>query len=307
MLDIPSLPVSCRFEKNMKIYASIITKNEEERISYALESLTFAEKIILVDNSSTDSTIEIAKKYKNVEIHSVNIELPHSVADQRNVSIKFIPDDAWVYFSDADEIVTKDLACEILEIIAKGKFEALQIPRRNICLGKELRYGGWYPDYQLRLAKKSNIVQWVNAPLDLPPYICEGRHSYLLESKFGPHDKPLLKSGTKVGRLKNPYLHYNHRSIDAMLRKTPRFLKSEIDYLFAYESPKVPTSLQIFLSPIRFFVKNYFLKRGFLDGRVGLIESLYMSFSSFVFEAMKWEHTNKEKIESVYEQKNPSK
>lgn len=285
----------------MNIYVSLITKNEEARIRSCLDSLSFAKEIILVDNSSSDRTVKIAKTFKNVKVVSVDIKLPHSVAEQRNISLKHMPKDCWVYFSDADEIITNSLKKEISKAIEQNTYQAFQVPRKNIFLGRELLYGGWYPDFQVRLIKINSLIKWVNAPLDLPEYIYEDKYGYLLDSNYGAHDKPLLRNGSKVGKLINPYLHFNHRSLESMLSKTPRFLQSELRHLSQYSRIEEPTGMRIVSSPIIYFIKSYFLKRGFLDGKVGLIEAVYMSFSQFIYESMKWEYVNRKKIESVYE------
>ena len=284
------------------LVASIITKNEEKSISSVIKTLSFADKIILVDNSSTDRTLEIAKKFKKVSIHVVDINLPHSVAAQRNLALKYIPKEAWIYFSDADEIIPPKLREEILEIVRNPNipYGAYQCPRTNVFLGKSLQHGGWYPDYQIRLIKRKHLDSWVNAPLNVPPILYRRRFSYLKKSLYGPHDKPLLKDETLVGRLKNPYLHFNHRSIEDMLRKTPRFLLSELSFQQEYETISEPSLFSLVFSPLKEFFIRYLLKRGFLDGKVGLIESLYMSFSSFLYEGFKWQYCNKPKIDKVY-------
>lgn len=274
----------------MEIYGSLITKNEEEWVGVALSGMSWMKKIVLVDNGSTDRTLEIAKEFPNVLIKNVSIDLPHCVAAQRNVSINYIPKNSWIYFCDADEYITKDLESEIRDVmsVVNGP-TAFQIPRKNIFLGKYLRHGGWYPDYQIRLIKRESLISWVNGPLDLPQIIHNDKYSYLKKAKYGPHDKPLLRKNTLVGQLKSPYIHYNHRSIDDMLKKTPRFLNSELEYLQNSSKLNKPSYTKIIFSPLVVFIKRFFLKKGFLDGYVGLIESLYMSFSSFIFEAKKWE------------------
>jgi|GEM_PF-1086420 len=283
----------------MEIYGSLVTKNEEDWAEVALLGMRWMKKVVLVDNGSTDRTIEVAKKFPNVIVKKVSINLPHCVATQRNTSVKYIPENSWIYFCDADKYITKDLETEIKYSVSMvGGPTAFQIPRKNIFLGRHLKHGGWYPDYQLRLVKKESLVSWVNGPLDLPQVIYNDKYSHLRKAKYGPHDKPLLKKNTVVGQINFPYIHFNHRSIDGMLQKTPRFLNSELEYIRASNQLSSPVYSKIILSPLIVFVKRYFIKKGFLDGYVGLIESLYMSFSSFIFEVKKWEKF--EELDSEY-------
>jgi len=276
-----------------KIYGSIITKNSETWLEAVLTTMSWMPKIFLVDNGSTDQTLQIAKKFKNVDIQKVQIDLPHSVAHQRNLSAAQVPDDAWIYFADSDELITQDLRQEILAAIQNSNDTAYMIPRLNVQLGHPLYHGGWYPDHQLRLIKKSALVEWVNGPLNLPPFITEDKFANLRKATYGPHDKPLLKKDTSVWYLKYPYIHFNHQSLDSMLQKTPRFLNSEALYLKDAGLLSRPSYLTFLAAPAKDFLIRFILKRGFRDGTVGLIESIYMAFSAFLFEVKKWELTQK--------------
>lgn len=284
-----------------KIIGCIVTKNEEEYIRVALSGMSFMDKVYVIDNGSTDKTLDIAKKFPNVLIKKVSIDLPHSVGTQRNYVLDYIKDpDCWIYFSDGDEYITQDLAEEILSSL-DNEFDAYQVPRLNYFLGKALRHGGWYPDYQLRLIKKKCLVKWVQGPLDLPPVIKYPSHKYLIDKKSGPHDKPLIKDNCRVGRLSSHYLHFNHRSINSMMTKTTRFYDSEVNYLCEMGSLKEPSGLRLLLVPIREFIRRYVIRLGFLDGKVGIIESLYQAFSLFIFECRKWEVSQNPPISESYE------
>jgi glycosyltransferase involved in cell wall biosynthesis len=287
-----------------KVVGCVVTKNEEEYIEMSLSGLSFLDKVFLIDNCSTDRTLSIAKKFPNVEVIKVNINLPHSVGTQRNEVLKYVKDtESWIYFCDGDEYITKDLQKSIIEVVGKNnKVGAYQIPRINYFLGKPLYNGGWYPDYQLRLIKAKYLVSWVNGPLDLPPILFDTKENKnLLKSAYGPHDKPLIKSECVVGKLCNPYLHFNHRNSNAMLDKTKRFNDSEIKYLSNTKNlPTTFSRLGVIKKITYEFLRRYFYHRGYKDGIPGFIESVYQSFSLFLLEVRKWEESLSPSLEERY-------
>jgi len=286
----------------MNLIGCIVTKNEEEYLDVSLSGMGFMDKVYVVDNGSTDRTLEIASGYRNVEIIKVKIDLPHSVGTQRNAILDRVGDDNWLYFSDGDEYITEPLSNEIKSIVGgKSVYGAYQVPRLNFFLGRPLHHGGWYPDYQIRLIKKSVLSGWVQGPLLLPPVIFDSKYKYLLKAESGPHDNPLLKNGTQVGTLKNHYLHFNHRNINSMMYKTVRFNDSEVSHLNSLNKVEEPKLLSFISKPLIEFIKRYIYHRGFIDGKVGIIESIYQAFSVFLLEARKWEITQIPDLETKYE------
>lgn len=124
------------------ISAIILTRNEEERIEACLESVKWVDEIILVDDGSTDKTVEIAKKYK-AKIFSRNLD---SYANQKNFAAEKATGD-WVLYIDADERVLETLKEEILTIInSSGAVSAYAISRRNVIYGVEEKYGPYFTD-----------------------------------------------------------------------------------------------------------------------------------------------------------------
>ena len=124
--------------------------NEEKKIATCLNSVKWAHEIIFVDNSSTDKTVEIARKYTTKIIKQENN--PMSIDLQKNVGFSKATGD-WILSIDADESVSKELQQEIVDAINKTNEEinGYWIPRKNIIFGKWIKYAGWYPDYQMRL------------------------------------------------------------------------------------------------------------------------------------------------------------
>ncbi len=136
----------------MKLSVVISAYNEEERIKKCLESSSFADEIIVVDNSSSDNTFKVASKYTpNVFKQENN---PKAIDLLKNTGFEKAKMD-WILSLDADEVVDQDLVKEIEHIIKKDdkEIDGYFIPRKNIIFGKWMRHTGWYPDYQLRLFK----------------------------------------------------------------------------------------------------------------------------------------------------------
>ncbi len=245
--------------KNLSVL--IIAKNEEEMIGKCLESVSWADEVVVTDTGSTDKTIDIAKKHKaRVEEFAKG----KNYSDWRNYALTKAKND-WILFVDADERVTPQLRDEIKKTVeSPGGFSGFAIPRRNILLGHEMRYGGWSPDYVLRLIKKDNIKGY----------------------KGEVHEQPEIEG--EVGKLKEPFIHITHRSLTEMVEKTNKW--SEIEARLMYEASHPKMNVLRFLGAmIREFWYRAILKLGFLDGPVGIIEIMFQVFSRFVVYAKLWE------------------
>lgn len=132
----------------------IITKNEESNIKECLESVKWVDEIVIVDDDSTDRTVEIAQKYTDrIFKRKMDIEGKH-----RNYAYSLARNE-WVLSLDADERVTLQLKEEIINILTsnEAKFEGYAIPRKNYIGNYWVRYGGWYPSAQGRLFQKSKF------------------------------------------------------------------------------------------------------------------------------------------------------
>lgn len=185
----------------------------------------------------------------------------------------------WALILDADERLTKELAEEIKEILrgvyAKrsrsaqdDKVGAYKIPRKNI-FGKNkwLLHGGWWPDYQIRLINKKNFKSW-------PKRI---------------HSAPIIKGN--ISFLKNPIIHYFHGDLEKMVEKTIIFENIESNLLF--EAGKTAGTLTFFRKLIAELWRRLFIKLGFLDGPIGIIESIYQAFSKTITYLFLYEKRNK--------------
>jgi len=249
----------------MKISGIVLVKNEEGLISDCLESLSWVDEIIVVDNGCTDKTVEIAKD-KGAKIVK---SLKGSFSDRRNFGAKEAQGE-WLFYLDVDERVTPLLRKEIEETLKNGAYAAYAISRKNILLGHEMRWGGWWPDYVLRLMKKDALIGW------------EGEL----------HEQPKIK-GT-VGKLNNPLTHFSHRSLSEMVAKTNEWSEIEARLLFESGHPKMVWWRFISVAFREFWFRGI-KKMGFLDGTAGVIEIVYQMFSRMITYAKLWEMQNEKK------------
>jgi len=254
----------------MKLSVIILAKDVEEIIRDCLESAKWSDEIILVDTGSTDRTIEIAKKYQAKIIKFSGEKLEFS--KWRNRGLKEAKSD-WVFYLDADERVTPRLRKEIVESIknhvsgVKG-ITAYAIPRRNFYLGKEVHFGGAWPDYVKRLFKKEKLKRW--------------------EGKL--HEEPVFEG--KLGHLKEPMVHLTHRDLSSMVEKTREWSKIEAELLFEAKHPPVTWWRIIRIMLAEFWQRGIKLQ-GWRDGTVGWMEIIFQMFSRFITYARLWELQNR--------------
>ena len=247
----------------MNISAVVLTKNEEENIVDCLESLSWCNEIVVIDDNSEDRTIEIAKNYgAKVFVNS----LQNDFSKQRIFGLSKATND-WVLFVDADERVSEVLASEIFNFlpIKSGSifnsFDGFYIKRLDYMWGKELKHGETGNIKLLRLAKK-NAGLW----------------------KGKIHETWDVKG--KIGELTNPLLHFPHKTLNEFLNEINFYTDIRVKEL--YDQKVTVYWWSIILYPkLKFFV-NYFLKLGFLDGIQGLVFAIIMSFHSFLVRGKLW-------------------
>ena len=235
---------------------AMIAMNEEANLPRTLESVKWADEIIVVDSGSRDRTIEIARSFgAKTSYHAFG-----GHGEQKNVALDLCTSD-WILLLDADEVLTPELQTEIRELLAgEPPYGAYWIPRLNLYFGKWIRHGGFYPDHKLRLFRRG--AAWLS----------EG---------VGPHSTPQF-SGPK-GKLHGDMLHYAYPTMGIYLEHMDRY-SSEIARLL-HARGKDSRSLGSFLwntvvNPAATFVYNYFFRLGFLDGREGLI--LHINHSVYI-------------------------
>ncbi len=239
------------------ISAIVLTKNEERQIEICLKSVKFADEIIVIDNESTDQTLAIAKKYTN-KIYKQPFT---NFSKLRNFG-KEKAKNTWVLYVDADEEVTEELSKEIHSVIlgSENNIAAYFITRRNFYLGKE-----WpIQDKVERLFKKENLLNWYGEV----------------------HESPKVEG--EKGQLKNVLIHRTHNNLEEMLTNTIAWSDFEAKARFRVNHPKV-TWWRIFKMMMTSFWDCYIKQKGFTVGTVGLIESGYQAFSTFITYSKLWE------------------
>jgi len=243
------------------ISAVVLTKNEEENIIDCLETLKFADEIIIVDDNSTDRTKELIdvfeKSHPNLQFFRRSLD--NDFSSQRKFGVEKSRND-WVIFVDADERISSDLGTEIKEKISE-EYSGFLIPRRDFMWGKELLHGETGRTRLLRLFNKSkgNL---------------KGKVHETWETKGN------------VGFLINPIKHYPHPAISDFLREINFYTDLRAQEL--KEKGVKVNALQIVLYPKAKFIVNYFLKLGILDGIPGLVHATLMSFHSFLVRGKLW-------------------
>lgn len=241
----------------------IITNNNEDKIKDCLESVkNLSGEILVIDGGSTDKTVEIAKKYGARIIG----QRGKGYSSWRNQGLKEAKDE-WIFYLDSDERATPELKDEI-KIKIKDNCAAFAVPRRNIILGREMRHGGWWPDYVKRLFRKHSLKKWVG---DL-------------------HEEPVFNG--EMGHLKNPLIHLKHDNLSEMVEKTNQWSEIEAKLLLDSGHPKMSWWRFFRIMKTEFFYR-FFIKLGFLDGTVGIIYAIYQMWSKFITYAKLWEMQRK--------------
>ena len=252
----------------MKITTTIITFNEENNIEKCILSVKkFSDEIMVVDSKSTDKTRKIAAKLgAKVIIHKWEGHVKQK---------QFAVDSAsheWIFSLDADERASEELIEKILEIkhnIDKlNKIKAFSVNRRNYYLGKWIKYGGWYPEKRIRFFNR-NFVKWGGTD---------------------PHDKVIPYNNCKTENLNLDIIHYPYKDLSHHLNTINKY--STVAAEENIKKGKRITFFQIIYKPVFKFFRDYFLKKGFLMGKVGFIHAAMGAISVFMKYVKTYEKQN---------------
>ena len=251
----------------MSLSVILITKNEEANLKDCLESVSFADEIIVVDSQSSDKTQEIARSFgAKLEITS---DWP-GFGPQKNRALNLATQD-WVLSIDADERVTPELKQEILTAIASPNVaDCYAIPRSSWYCGRFMKHSGWYPDYVDRLFKRGS-------------------------AKFSDHlvHERLLPTGSS-GKLNNHFLHYSYRDFSQVLKKVDVYSSAAAQQ--AFKQGKKGGLGEALVHGFWAFFRTYVLRRGFLDGKHGLALAISNAATSYYKYLKLWQLQNKKDI-----------
>ena len=245
----------------MSISVVINTYNAELHLENVLECIKDFDEILICDMGSNDRTLEIAKKFNSVILPQEKLSF---VEPARNFAIQSAKND-WVLLLDADEVISTDLKSFLYKFKENSEGNVcLAIPRKNYFLGRFMRAA--YPDYVYRFFRK-DCVFW-------PEFI---------------HSQPMVKGKTlKINPQQKNFAieHLANDSISTTLLKNNGYSTAEIPKRIK----KKVTLAKLILSPFFWFVKYYFIKRGFLDGKEGLIFAVLKSQYKFNTLSKIFEH-----------------
>ena len=234
-----------------KISAVVITLNEETALPAFLESLWFADEIIIVDSFSTDNTVAVAKKHPKVTVFERTFD---NFSSQKNYAISKTTNN-WLVFFDPDEVISKELASEILTELKQPKSIAYEVNRTFYFMGKRIKYSGLQNDYVIRFFNKNH---------------CKYNGNLVHET---------METDGKVSRLSTKVPHYTYKSFDDYTGKMHKY--SALKAQMLYEKGKKPNAYHFFFRPWYRFVNQYFFKLGIFDGTEGFILAYVSAFSVF--------------------------
>jgi (heptosyl)LPS beta-1,4-glucosyltransferase len=229
-----------------KISAVIICKNEEKRIRRCLESIKWADEIVLLDSGSTDKTLSIAKEYTNKIFVNTDWQ---GFGPQKRLAESHATHD-WILAIDSDEVVSDELRCEILEKIkSASENDVFRFNRLTHFCGKYIKHSGWHPDRIVRLYNKK-IYHYNDAFV---------------------HETVNCKGANKID-LKGTLFHYTLDSLEEYIDKRNRYAKAWAEN--QYEMGRRTNFIEAILHSLFAFIRHYILRLGFLDGYHGFMVSV---------------------------------
>jgi glycosyltransferase involved in cell wall biosynthesis len=238
----------------------IISKNEEDNIADALESVHWVKDVVVVDSGSSDKTIEIAKRYTD----RVTTRTWEGYGAQKNYATGLAAHD-WVLSLDADERVSPELAEEIQSLMQSSQppMQGYRIPRTTRYLGRWIRSTDWYPDRPLRLYNR-RVAQWST-----------------------PHVHESIRIDGRIGTLRSELYHHSYRDLSDQISRMNRY--TDLSATQMMTDGQRAQWFDLLGHPPLVFLRNYVWRRGFQDGLPGLIISLMNSYYVFCKYAKLWE------------------
>jgi glycosyltransferase involved in cell wall biosynthesis len=244
--------------KRAPVSLVLITRNAASQLRACLDSARFAEEIVVVDSGSDDDTVQLATSMGARVIHQQWL----GFGPQKQRAVDSARHD-WVLCLDADERVTPELARAIERELAAPRAHAYRMARRNRFLGRWLRHGEGYPDWNTRLFDRRH-ARW---------------------SDDAVHERVIVGNDTagNIGTLDGDLAHESAESLDAYMAKQNRYTTLQAQAMHA--NGRRASVAKLVLSPVVRFIRFYFLRLGFLDGVAGLVHIAIGCETSFLKQA----------------------
>lgn len=237
-------------DPDTRISATIITLNEEKNIRECLESLSWADEIVVLDSESQDRTVELARGYTD----SVFVEPWTGQGPHKNRALD-LAQGPWIFSIDADERVTPELAREIRNVVKGASHNAYALRRKNMYRGQWIRHGGWWPDRVTRLFRKG-------------------------DARFNDeviHDT--LETKGPIGKLKEPLIHHSFEDAGSFLERASRYSTHQAEMM--HRNGRRSSLLTAFSHASFECLNTYLFRRGFLDGSAGLLIAISNGIGTF--------------------------
>jgi len=235
----------------MRVTAVIITRNEAHNIGACLDSVSWCDEAIIVDWSSADDTVALARAAGATVVQTEDWP---GFGPQKNRAVEAATGD-WIFSLDADERVSPALRDEIRRHLADGAHRALALPRLSAFCGTFVRHAGWYPDYVTRVFRRGR-----------------GRFTDDLVHEHLKVDDPVV-------RLREPLIHYSYRTYSDVLRKIDAYSSAGAEQAFA--RGKRATMASAASHGLWAFLRTYLFKQGFRDGSAGFGVALMNAQASY--------------------------
>tara|TARA_B110000008_G_C16969984_1_gene563535 strand:+ start:3083 stop:3874 length:792 start_codon:yes stop_codon:yes gene_type:complete len=251
----------------MKLSVYIIAFNESEKITDCINSVLWADEIIVADSYSTDGTTEIAINL-GAKVFHIDFD---GYGNLRNNAIKHCTGD-WIFSLDSDERCTPEVRDEIFTLIDDAPLDIYRIPRKNFFMGKWIKYSGWYPNFRQ------------------PQLFKNGKMTYSLDSV---HEGYISHSNKKIGTMKNNIWQFPFKNMEEVINKANRYSTLGVKKL--QHNGVKGTVFKAFLHGIWSFIKHYIFKLGFLDGGPGFViafgnfEGTFYRYIKLIEDQKKWE------------------
>lgn len=253
-----------------KLTVAIIAKNEAGMIADCLNTVSWADQLLVLDNGSIDQTAQLAEKLGAKVIHFEH----NSFAKLRNQVLNYLETD-WVFYLDADERVSPTLAKEIKVHLETNTADILVLKRKNYCYGQHLTAGGWQNDVVTRVFKRSALKEWTGNVHESP--ICDGT----------------------ITKLSSPLYHLTHRNTQQNLIKSASWTLIEAKLIHKAGVSPV-TFITLLRKGIMEFIRRAIIHKGYQDGLTGLIESLVQAINRVLVYIQVWELQQQPPIDEQY-------